>query len=118
GAARNRIARLNSDGSLVSTFNPGLGFNGVVNTILAQSDGRYFVGGAFTSYNGFGENRVARLNSDGSLDTTINFGLGADNFISSSLIQNFDGKYVVGGAFDQFNGFACSGITRIGGGNN
>src|SRR6185369_5664777 len=50
--SRNRIARLNPDSTLDSTFLAGLsGINGTVRTLLLQSNGRVLVGGAFTSIN-------------------------------------------------------------------
>jgi uncharacterized delta-60 repeat protein len=72
GIQRNGVARLNSDGSLDAGFNPGSGFNGTVWSVLAQSDGKVLVGGEFTSYNSTSSKYIARLNSDGSLDTTFN----------------------------------------------
>ena len=51
------IARLNSDGTFDKSFNNGTiknyntGFNGVVNSIVAQSGGNILVGGDFTWYN-------------------------------------------------------------------
>src|SRR5436190_2256283 len=52
GTPRNRIARLNDDGSLDPTFNPGAGPDYGVTAIAVQSDGRCIVGGLFTSFNG------------------------------------------------------------------
>ena len=42
GIEKNRIVRLNSDGSLDVTFNPGSGANGQINTVEIQSDGKNF----------------------------------------------------------------------------
>ena len=64
GTARNRIARLNADGTLDLTFNPGTGANGLVQTTALQSDGKIIIGGEFTSYNGTGRNRIARILGD------------------------------------------------------
>jgi beta-propeller uncharacterized protein DUF5122 len=67
---RNRIGRLNSDGT-VDTFNPGA--NGVVNAIVVQADGTIIMGGAFTMLGGgstgnVSRNYIGRLYADGSLD--------------------------------------------------
>ena len=72
GSLCDGIALLHTDGSLDTGFNPGLGFNGTVNALATQPDGRVLVGGNFTSYNGTPRNYVARLNRDGSLDATFN----------------------------------------------
>src|SRR5438876_9406393 len=68
GAAvtRNRIARLNPDGTL-DAFNPNA--NGTVYAIAVQADGKILAGGLFTSIGGQTRNRIARLNSDGTLET-------------------------------------------------
>src|SRR5207253_2492897 len=73
--ARNRIARLNVDGSLDSSFNPGA--NAPITTVALQPDGKILVGGGFTTLGGGGtgttaRNRIGRLNADGSLDATFN----------------------------------------------
>ena len=62
------IARLNVDGTLDAAFTTagGVGFNGTVNTVVLQPDGRILVGGSFTTYAGLAANRFARLNTGGS----------------------------------------------------
>src|SRR5690606_5983324 len=77
GANRNRVARLNADGSLDATFNPGSGANSQVTSISLQSDGKIILGGSFTSFNGSVANRIVRLNSDGSIDGSFAVGSGA-----------------------------------------
>jgi hypothetical protein len=43
-----------------------------------QPDGKILIGGGFTSYNGDpnANDYIARLNSDGTLDTSFNYGAG------------------------------------------
>ena len=81
---REAIGRLNADGSLDTSFDPGA--NGQVITIVVQPDGKILVGGQFTMLGGGGtgttpRNRIGRLNADGSLDATFNPGAGANEFI-------------------------------------
>lgn len=113
-----RIVRLNTDGSVDTTFNPGLGPNDYVNSIVVQSDGKILIGGAFISYDGKLRNRIARLNPNGSLDPTINFGTGANNFVNTVLVQPSDGKIVLGGGFTEFNGEVHVALVRLNGGIN
>ena len=61
GVARNRIARLHTDGSLDESFDPGVGLDDFPEAIAVQSDGKILIGGNFTSYDGVARNRVARL---------------------------------------------------------
>lgn len=116
GTTMNHIARLNTDGSLDETFNPGTGPNSNIQSISFQSDGKIVIGGWFTMYNGTRRNRIARLNSDGSLDATFNPGtsliLGANNDINTTFIQT-DGKIVIGGNFTSYSGTAINRIARL-----
>lgn len=51
GTARNNIARISTAGAIDGLFNPGSGFDNVVNKVLNQADGKLVVGGRFTTYN-------------------------------------------------------------------
>jgi uncharacterized delta-60 repeat protein len=112
GVSRNRIARLNSDGSLDTGFNPGTGANSYVLALALQSDGKVLVGGGFTTMNGVSRNYIARLNSDGSLDTGFNPGTGTNGVVYALALQS-DGKVVVGGLFSTMNGVSRSCIARL-----
>lgn len=112
GASRNYIARLNADGSLDTSFNPGTGRNRWVDTTAIQADGKILIGGDFTSYNGTSINRIARLNEDGSLDTSFNPGTGAGNWVFTTALQP-DGKILIGGFFTSYNSISRSGIARL-----
>ena len=114
--ARDRIARLNADGSLDTTFWTKLG-GWPSYAIAVQPDGKVLIGGIFTQVNGVGRNRIARLNADGSLDTSFLNGLaGATSNLSASvsaLTLQSDGKILIGGAFTQVNGVARNNIVRL-----
>lgn len=112
GTARNNIARLNADGSLDATFNPGTGANNIIYTTCGQIDGKVIIGGNFTSYNGTARNYFARLNSNGTLDLTFNIGTGANNTIYTSAIQS-DGHIIIGGAFTSYDGIGRNRAARI-----
>lgn len=113
GVQQNYISRLNTDGSLDTSFNIGTGFSYIISTIVLQSDGKILVGGTFTSYNGINRNAVVRLNTDGSLDTSfINEVTGLLNTINSIAIQS-DGKILIGGNFQMRNGTSQKRIARL-----
>lgn len=103
GTRINRIARLNSDGSIDTSFNPGQGPNDDILNISLQNDGKIIIGGYLYTYNGSVINRMARLNTDGSLDTTFNLGIIPTNWIERTLIQP-DGKILIAGSFNYTNG--------------
>jgi uncharacterized delta-60 repeat protein len=108
----NRIARLNADGSLDSSFNPGSGANIEIKTIAVQADGKILIGGQFTTYNGIARNRIARLNADGSLDSSFDPGTGTGSDVSTCAVQS-DGKIVIGGSFTSYNGTTRNRIARL-----
>ena len=108
----NRIARLNSDGSLDTSFNAGLGPDNSVSTIVIQNDEKILIGGSFSNYNGIVSNRIAKLNNDGSLVTSFNSGIGANNSIFIISIQD-DGKILTGGNFSTYNELSIRNIARL-----
>jgi uncharacterized delta-60 repeat protein len=112
GTSRNRIARLHSDGSLDTSIDPGVGTNDTVNSIAIQPDGKVMIGGEFTTYSGMGRNRIARLNNDGTLDTTFDPGTGANSSVRSIALQA-DGKVIIGGSFGSYNGTGLYRIARV-----
>jgi uncharacterized delta-60 repeat protein len=112
GGTRNRIARLNADGTLDATFTPGTGANNAIFTAAFQADGKILIGGVFTSYNGTTRNRIARLNADGSLDATFNPVSGANGTVLAVAIQP-DGKIVIGGPFTSYDGVSRIRLARL-----
>lgn len=75
GTSYNRILRINSNGTLNTSFitNMGTGFNGdVLQTVLTPA-GKLLCLGAFTSYNGVARNRIVQLNIDGTIDSSFNY---------------------------------------------
>jgi uncharacterized delta-60 repeat protein len=116
--SRNRLIRLNSDGTLDTAFtensSDGGKFNNIVRSIAIQSDGKILVGGNFTNYAGTtSRNRLIRLNSDGTLDTafTENSSDGGKFSSIESVVIQSDGKILVGGVFTNYGG--TSGRSRL-----
>jgi len=93
--SKKRIVRLNADGSIDQTFNPGLGANETVETCLLQPDGKIVISGSFTAYNWAPRNGIARLNSNGSLDTT--FSAGDEPLVAADIKLLPNGNYLVNG---------------------
>ena len=107
GTNRGMIAKLDSSGKLMSSFGSGTGANGPIRSMLVQTDGKILVGGEFTSINGTARNRIARLNSDGSLDTTFIPGSGANGTvfaIATTSYPYYNSGIIIGGDFTSFNG--------------
>ncbi|HEY0427206.1 MAG TPA: FG-GAP-like repeat-containing protein [Pyrinomonadaceae bacterium] len=109
-ANRPYLARLNSDGTLDSSFNHAL--NNAVYTIKIQPDGKILTGGNFTAFNNVPRFRYARLNSNGTLDVTLRGGNGA-NYYVRDIDQQSDGKIIMVGDFETVNGVYALGIVRL-----
>jgi len=113
GNTRKYLVRLNSSGTEDTSFytNLGTSFDGSggytirVDNVKIQSDGKILVGGNFDTFNGNTRNRLVRLNSNGTEDTSFytNLGSGFNDAVNTITIQS-DGKILVGGNFSSVNG--------------
>jgi uncharacterized delta-60 repeat protein len=112
GVSRNRIIRLNTDGSIDTSFVIGTGFNTIVETIQLQPDGKILVGGQFATYSGVSSNRIIRLNTDGSIDASFVIGSGFNGTIQPIQLQT-DGKILVGGLFTSYSGVSSGRVIRL-----
>jgi uncharacterized delta-60 repeat protein len=116
GVSRNRIARMNSDGTLDTSFVIGTGFGTSVGvstlSIDINSSGDYFVGGQFTTYSGVSRNNIIKLTSTGSVDNTFAVGTGTNNLITSVLVQP-DGKVIIAGVFTSYSSTTANRIVRL-----
>jgi uncharacterized delta-60 repeat protein len=126
GTTRSGFARLESDGRL----DPSLGDAllrygpepGNVTCMAIQPDGKIVIGGEFTSVTGVSRRGIARLNSNGTLDRGFDPGSGV-NFQNPNeywdgrgvfaLSLQDDGKVLIAGRFEQFNGLARTNIARL-----
>ncbi len=116
GTTVGKIVRLNTNGTLDSTFVSGTGFDQDVYTIKTQSDGKIMVGGNMESYNGspLTNQYLVRLNSNGSLDTSFSQGQtqGLNSTVTSIIIQP-NGNILVGGPFDMYNTSNTGKVVRF-----
>src|SRR5437588_8377618 len=109
---RFNLARLNSDGSVDLSFDPGNGPNGDVNAIVIQSDGGIVIGGTFIDYNGFARGGVARVLGNGVLDPSFDSSVGTGGNVFALALQH-DGQIVLGGRFVQYAGINRTFIARV-----
>ena len=106
GVSRNNIARVRGDsGRNDSLFNPGDGADDRVYTVNVYEGGKIFIGGSFDQFDGNEVTSVARLNSDGSHDSSFHLsqksGIDSWTVYSSHVAQ--DNKVFVGGNFHALN---------------
>ncbi|MDB6029458.1 MAG: hypothetical protein JWM68_5681 [Verrucomicrobiales bacterium] len=123
GQPKSNIARLNSDGSVDTSFGADVGY--WVRHMAVQTDGKIIVGGFFNNAGVYPHHCIARLNTNGTVDTSFDTGTGAtgtlgvsitgnpDPFVFQVAIQPSDGKILITGNFTNFNGTRVSGLARL-----
>lgn len=95
-----------------ATYPLGVGPNNSVSAMDRLPDGRIWVGGSFTSFQGTTANRLVRLLPNGQRDTALNMGSGADARINVIRVLP-DGKVYIGGLFFIYNNLAAKGVARL-----
>jgi uncharacterized delta-60 repeat protein len=116
GLGTKDVGRLNPDGSVDTTFEVSPAPDGVVQTLALQADGKIVIGGCFSTVGGVPRNRLARLNTDGSLDMTFDPDAGRPAFglpPVSVLAMQPDGRLLVGGSFYGINGLQRRNLARL-----
>jgi uncharacterized delta-60 repeat protein len=117
GEPRDRIARVNANGTLDATFNPGAsalpGWG--VQTLAVQTDGKIVVGGWFNGLGGQPRTGFGRVNPDGTVDAGFNPSV---TYVSGSvgacaLALQADGRILLGGAFTLVNGQPRTNLARL-----
>lgn len=112
GTLQKRIVRLNSDGSLDSTFQTGSGFSkGDVRSILIQPDGRIIVGGTFSGiYKSTIAMRLIRLEKSGDFDPSFDAHLN-NKLYTMEFTANY--RLIIGGDFNSISGISKHRVARL-----
>ncbi|WP_187774890.1 MBL fold metallo-hydrolase [Pedobacter sp. BS3] len=120
GNTRNRIVRLNANGTIDNTFSIGTGLDAEVLKVALQSDGKILAAGSFTTANGVSSSGIVRLNTNGSRDNTFSVGSGFnvnDGGIGNRPVRDIalqsDGKIIVAGEFTSYNGTSVNRLVRL-----
>jgi len=112
GQVENKVARLQQEGALDTSFALRLGLNAQVSTIALQPDNKILIGGVFTMADAAIYRHITRINSGGTVDVTFDPGSGADRDVNTIVLQS-DNRILVGGAFGTFNGIGAGRIVRL-----
>ncbi len=102
-------------GALDTSFDPGTGVDQLIYSIAVQDDGKILVGGDFTSFDGTPRTNIARLNVDGSLDTSFDPGPGVGGpfpYVNAVAVLP-DRKVILGGSFASVGGSPRSNLARL-----
>ncbi len=108
---RNSIARLNSDGSVDTTFEVTFPGFASIYAAAVQADGKIVFSGYFTQVNGIARTGLARVSSTGVLDAAFNPVL-TQPFCFGLLVQP-DQQIMIWGNFGAVGGVARSGPARL-----
>jgi uncharacterized delta-60 repeat protein len=111
GSGQRYVVRLNTDGTIDNTFSAGAGPNARVWSVALLEDGKVLIGGDFTDVDGYARGRVARLNADGSVDTSFNPDT-ADNTVYAVAVQS-NGGVVIGGTFQNVGTTSRTRVARL-----
>jgi hypothetical protein len=112
GQIRHRIARLNPNGSLDGSFQNGMaGADDYVACVAYDRSGKVLIGGQFATVNGVARPGVARLNTNGILDT--NFFADVDSYIEFMLVQPDSRVIIEGSNVSTVDGRSRNRIARL-----
>jgi uncharacterized delta-60 repeat protein len=108
------LARLNQDGSIDRSFQEPE-FNGAsLFAVTLQPNGKILVGGEFEDIGGVARKDIARLNANGTLDTSFqNPGISGPFGSVFSIAVQPDGKIVLGGDFQDFGNIVRKKVARV-----
>jgi uncharacterized delta-60 repeat protein len=101
GQSRKGLAVINTAGTLQATFasfNPGYATapTFAVNDLAAQPDGKTVIGGDFNWFGGVWSPYLARVNTNGAVDTTFSAGLGPDGVVHDVALRSDGLIYAAG----------------------
>src|ERR1035441_10610116 len=116
GITRNCLARLRNDGSLDlgwPNVSFGLGLSAGLSLVQAQTNGRVLVLGQFYQVNGVSRWNLARLNTDGSLDTNFNPTAGVTDGVINAFVVQPDGNVIIAGSFTTNSPVSRQYIARV-----
>ena len=108
GQPQNHLGRVNSDGSVDTSFVTGA--DALVNALALQPDGAIMVGGAFGTLGGQSRSGLGRLNGNGTVDLSFNPGAGG---VVQCLALQADEKILVGGGFSTLAGQPRVNLGRL-----
>lgn len=112
GTNNKRIVRLLQNGTIDASFLSGVGVEGPVRASALQTDDKLIIGGLFLSYNNTSRKNLARINANGTIDSSFHTGSGPNNEVTEIFIQK-DGKIIISGFFNKYDNINYTGFVRL-----
>ena len=114
-ARKSNVVRLLDSGKIDHSFSTsGTGFNGTIYDSHTLSDFRVYVAGSFSSYNSVSRTGIARLTSNGSLDTSFSLaGAGFNSAVRSIVVSEQNSNILLCGEFTLNNLTTANRIIRL-----
>ena len=114
GQTAQNLAKLNTDGSVDSTFTKSPGFNGTAVRALLLNGQDLYVGGEFSSYSNTSVFNIAKLDRiNGNLNQTFTQ-TGTGFFWGSvNALAWLNNSLYVGGSFATYRGFPAQGLAKL-----
>jgi uncharacterized delta-60 repeat protein len=112
------VVRLNADGTRDASFQVSLGpialtYSTTPFRLACQSDSKIILSGGFLELNGEISTYLARLNADGTRDSSFKADLGFSALQILGLVVQDDDRLVIGGNFTNVNGVARNSVARL-----
>ncbi len=110
---RHDLIEVTASGELVAGANNGVGGNASISHLALTPDGRCYLAGSFTTFNGDDHKNLARLKPNGTLDDDFQVeGTGFDS-APLAIAAQADGKLLVAGHFTEYNGTPVRTLARL-----
>lgn len=114
GQSCHSVIRLLNDGTLDPTFDVGTGLSGGYGAfMLLQPDEKIIVAHDFGSFDGYPSQDIVRLESNGSVDQTFHSGIGCPYPAIGALALQNDGRILIGGTFECYDGIGRNRLARL-----
>jgi len=113
GVPRAGICMVHANGALDTSFDPGAGTDQPISALQVATDGRIYIGGGFSTYDGAPANRLLRLHPDGTVDNSFTMGAGFSGGTVHSLHLQADGNLLCGGSFSGYDGTPRIRLCRV-----
>lgn len=106
------LLMINGNGELDTSFRFKVNYNGGITFAQLMPNGKILLGGGFVTTDGPTYNNLMRLNSNGSLDTTLKANVSSNRALLAGNVD-FNEKILIGGSFEFYQDNFVNNIARL-----